>query len=524
MAKREIRFFNTTGPCNPDDHYMLPPEERLVGAQLHRYVKDELYWMLHAPRQTGKTTFLQSWMRELNAVGDVVACYVSVERAQSLDTIERAKPAICSAVCEYAESADLPIPEYHEVDSSSMLSAILRRWAALVAPRPLVVLFDEVDVMQGDALISFLRQLRDGFAGRGVGRFPTSIALVGMRDLRDYITTIKGGIAPNPGSPFNIKSDSALIGNFSRNDLARLFAQRTKETGQQIAQEALDYAWEQSKGQPWLVNSLFMRATLRILDEDSRETVTADHLRLAREQMIQARETHLDALGQRLHDPRVKHVVQTIITGDTDPNMGRTHPDVELAMDLGLIDWSSERGFAIANPVYEEILTRYLSSGYHDSMPPPSTWQWQKPDGTLDMDSLLREFQRFWRENSEMWERKADYTEAFPHLLLLAFLQRLTNGGGRVEREVSAGSGRMDLLVEYLRLRYIIEIKLIRDYDAPERVRSMGLEQVARYRDAKAPDAPAYLVIFDRRSEARLKPWGERITWTVEGGVVVAGC
>jgi hypothetical protein len=272
------------------------------------------------------------------------------------------------------------------------------------------------------------------------------------------------------------------------------------------------------------VNSLFKRTTLRILDEDSRETVTADHLRLAREQMIQARETHLDALGQRLHDPRVKHVVQTIITGDTDPNMGRTHPDVELAMDLGLIDWSSERGFAIANPVYEEILTRYLSSGYHDSMPPPSAWQWQKPDGTLDMDSLLREFQRFWRENSEMWERKADYTEAFPHLLLLAFLQRLTNGGGRVEREVSAGSGRMDLLVEYLRLRYIIEIKLIRDYDAPERVRSLGLEQVARYRDAKAPDAPAYLVIFDRRSEARLKPWGERITWTVEGGVVVAGC
>ncbi|MDR1919056.1 MAG: hypothetical protein LBQ65_05365, partial [Tannerellaceae bacterium] len=67
MSKREIRFFNTTGPCNPDDHYMLAPEERLVGAQLSRYIKDQLYWVLHAPRQTGKTTFLKSWMREINA-------------------------------------------------------------------------------------------------------------------------------------------------------------------------------------------------------------------------------------------------------------------------------------------------------------------------------------------------------------------------------------------------------------------------------------------------------------------------
>jgi predicted AAA+ superfamily ATPase len=59
---------------------MLPPEDRLVGSQLNRYIKDELYWVLHAPRQTGKTTFLQSWAREINAGEEAVACYVSVER------------------------------------------------------------------------------------------------------------------------------------------------------------------------------------------------------------------------------------------------------------------------------------------------------------------------------------------------------------------------------------------------------------------------------------------------------------
>jgi hypothetical protein len=69
------RFFNTTGPCHPLEHYMLPTEARLVGAQLDRYIRNKLYWVLPAPRQTGKSTFLLSWMRELNAARVCAACY-----------------------------------------------------------------------------------------------------------------------------------------------------------------------------------------------------------------------------------------------------------------------------------------------------------------------------------------------------------------------------------------------------------------------------------------------------------------
>ncbi|MDR1886744.1 MAG: hypothetical protein LBQ70_02405, partial [Prevotellaceae bacterium] len=103
---KRIRFFNTTGPCNPDRHYMLPPAERLVGAQLNRYIRDELYWILHAPRQTGKTTLLQSWMREINSGGEAVACYVSVERCQGQSVPEKAMPSICNAIREYTHMAE----------------------------------------------------------------------------------------------------------------------------------------------------------------------------------------------------------------------------------------------------------------------------------------------------------------------------------------------------------------------------------------------------------------------------------
>jgi hypothetical protein len=264
---------------------------------------------------------------------------------------------------------------------------------------------------------------------------------------------------------------------------------------------------------------------MRVLEHESTETVTLEHVRKARQQMIEARETHFGALAFRLQNPGIKNVVQTIITGNTNQLMGRENPAVELAIDLGLVNWSSQTGFTIANPVYEEILTRHLNSGYHDNLPPPSSWQWQKADGSLDMDKLLKEFQRFWRRHSEMWEQKADYTEAFPHLLLTAFLQRVTNGGGYIHLECAAGRGRMDLAVEYEKTLYIIEIKLIHSYDdAPGVVKEEGLEQVRAYRDKTDPQAPAYLLLFDRRDKAKQKPWEERISWTIEDGVTVVGC
>jgi hypothetical protein len=509
---------------------MLPPADRLQGAQLHRYVKDNLYWALHAPRQTGKTTFLQSWMRELNATGKYTACYVSVERCQGLTERSEAIPAICVAIKEWAEAFNLPIPNSSTEEPSSILSSVLTNWSVLVAPKPLVVLFDEVDVLEGDAMISFLRQLRGGFAARGIGLFPTSIALVGMRDLKDYIVSAKDGKPVNPGSPFNIKEDSAVIENFCRNDVACLFAQRTEETGQQIASDALDYVWKQSQGQPWLVNSLFKRATLRILEENDYQTVTIDHIKLAREQMILARETHLESLTYRLRDPRVKYVIETLMTGAIDLQL--TQSDAfRLCLDLGLASTGRE-GSTIANPIYREVLAREISAGTQDMLPPPSQFRWQKPDETLDMDSLLKEFQGFWQENSEMWEEKSDYTEAFPHLLLTAFLQRITNGEGHIEREYAAGRGRMDLAIEYKGSWNIIEIKLLRDRQTFEKVKAEGMKQIIRYRNTFSSSLrmkdgvaiPCYLLIFDRRSEDKKLSWEERILWKVEDDVTIVGC
>ena len=517
MNGKKLHFFNTTGPCNPEKHYMLSPEERLVDAQLSRYISDELYWVLHAPRQTGKTTFLQSWAREINQTGEQVACYVSVEACQGVEEPERAIPAICSAIKDYARLYELSVPTTTD-DSLSALRNILINWAELIAPKPLIVLFDEVDVLVGETLITFLRQLRGGFATRGVGKFPVSIALVGMRDLKDYITASKGGVTPNPGSPFNIKKDSARLTNFSENDIARLFALRTDETGQQITPEALKYVFEQSGGQPWIVNSLFDRVTELILNRESVETVTKEHIYEAREQMILARETHLDALAYRLEDESVRQVIEAIIAGKSDARLAQGDT-FRLCLDLGLVTIIDGTP-AIANPIYREVIAREITYATQLAIPKPE-WAWQNSDGSLDIHTLMLEFQKFWRRHSEIWEERSNYTEAFPHLLLMAFLQRVVNGGGHLEREYAAGRGRMDLALLFNKEWYIIEIKLIHDYDTAEIVLEEGLEQVRRYRDRFDSVRATILAIFDRRENSKTLSWNEKIRHETDGDIEI---
>jgi len=496
---------------------MLPAKERLVGASLDRYIKNKLYWVLHAPRQTGKTTFLQSWMREINSGGEAVACYVSVERCQGFPDADDSIPAIIDAINDFA-SKELPeneVPPRITGNSSSLLSDMLGAWAAQVSPKPLIVLFDEVDTLQDQAMISFLRQLRSGFAARGIGKFPVSVALVGMRDLRDYLIQSKDGVALNPGSPFNIKENSVTLSNFTAKDVARLIDQHVHETGQQFTPEAIELVYELSRGQPWLVNALCKKCAWELVPEESRETVTADHIFQAKELLIKERAVHLDSLAERLRDPKVKRIVEAILVGRNDPQIAEGN-DFELCLDLGLV--SVYDGVPqIANPIYREIIVRVLSQGMQYAIPLPE-WRWQKDDGSLDYAALFTEFQAFWRRNSDAWESKMEYVEAFPHLLVMAFLQRVINGGGRIEREYAAGRGRVDLAVEWpcsagatQGVWAVIEIKLIHPQDSLETTIEEGLKQTARYRDTVGAKE-AWLIVFDRREKSRALPWEQRLS------------
>jgi hypothetical protein len=90
----------------------------------------------------------------------------------------------------------------------------------------------------------------------------------------------------------------------------------------------------------------------------------------------------------------------------------------------------------------------------------------------------------------------------------MAFLHRVVNGGGTLDREYAIGSDRMDICLRYGKVTLGMELKVWRDKRPDPLVK--GLEQLDSYL-ARLGLATGWLVIFDQRSnqpaiEERGKP------------------
>jgi AAA domain len=495
------RHFNTAGPCEPDRHYMVPPEPRFPEAR--ELIEQQGYFVLHAPRQTGKTTTLRALAKSLTAEGRYAALYFTCEEASVAgDHYGAAMHALLGALRTAAAQrlpAELQPPPFPEAADERVLGTALAAWAE-VCPRPLVLFFDEIDSLVGDALLGVLRQLRAGFPERP-GNFPWSIILCGMRDVRDYKLAAGGG-PPRLGSasPFNVKVESSRLGDFSFEEMRALYAEHTAETGQPFTDSAVDRAFELTAGQPWLVNAL-AREIVDKMKIPAPEPITKDHMDEAKERLILARATHLDSLLARLKEPRVRRVIEPLIAGDLVQG-DDLDDDLAYVRSMGLV--ARGKPVRVANPIYREIIVRVLASAAEESIVAEPR-SFVLPDGRLAFKKLLREFAGFWAEHGLAIQAAMPYHEAAPQLVLMAWLQRLVNGGGYIDREYGVGRGRVDLLVRwpYRRRdgekavqRRAVEIKVWRPGQADPRKK--GLEQLDGYL-GQLRLARGVLVIFDRR-------------------------
>ena len=500
------KFFNIAGPCVPGEHYLLPALARLP--ELSGLIATKQYFVIHAARQSGKTTLLKALATEINGGTERVALYCSLETVQGLVDPEKGIPAVMRAVDKsisyHPRLRGFPFATPERVaDFTGGLQRGLTQLCTSI-DRPLVLLFDEADCLSNQTLITFLRQLRDGFVNRAEAPFPSSIALVGMRNIRDY----KAKIRPDSdtlgsASPFNIITRSLTLTNFTQAEIGTLYAQHTTETGQTFTPEAVERAAYWTGGQPWLVNAIARESVEEILRRDWTQPVTAAVIDQAAENLLRRRDTHLDSLYERLKEERVRRVVEPVLTGEEN-SLDLLADDCQYVLDLGLL--RSDKGVLTpANPIYAEVIVRTLSYNTQVAMQSlVAKTPWITPTG-LDMNGLLRAFQLFWRENSAIWEARYEYREAAPHLILMAFLQRVINGGGQLVREYALDRRRVDLCVIYAGIRYPIELKLWR---GPQ-PREAGLDQLANYCDLCGA-TESWLVLFDRVPN---KSWDEKINW-----------
>jgi hypothetical protein len=513
-----MRFFNTNGPMEQDIHYMIPPLSRMNQVELLSLIDQRKYFILHAPRQTGKSSCMRALVEELNRGGRYRAIHVNLEPAQaSRDDVDASMLTILGALAGRAESIlgdSFMMKRFNAVLSGFGGGLALNRLLAEFSahdPRPVVLILDEIDSLVGDTLISVLRQIRSGYEQRPK-EFPQTVILCGVRDVRDYRIHTSGKEIITGGSAFNIKSESLVLGNFTPAEIRTLYELHTAETGQRFEEEIYPLVWDLTAGQPWLVNALAYEICFRADQPgyDRSRPVTIEMVEAAKDTLILRRDTHLDQLADKLKEPRVQRIIEPILTGESFGNIDLSE-DLQYVIDLGLIRQDPENGIVISNRIYSEIIPRTLGAVTQVNLESIQKSAWYvTPEGRLDFDKLLGAFQQFFRENAEIWVDRFDYREAGPHLLLQAFLQRIVNGGGRVEREYGLGRKRTDLLVIWPTpkgvQRVVIELKLLHR-NALETVISKGVEQTAEYLDRCGAEN-GHLVIFDRESS---RSWEERI-------------
>lgn len=503
-----MRFFNTAGPVDPIKHYTLPPLSRLDLEEVLRLIDQEKYFVLHAPRQTGKTSVLLALMERLNREDRYTCLYANIEAAQAVrGDVDRGIRHVCHAIAARAVTyLDDPrlqgwADELNRRNSmAGALTELLERWSR-ENDKPVVLLLDEVDALVGDTLISLLRQIRAGYAQRPRA-FPQTVVLCGVRDVRDYRIHVAGQEIVTGGSAFNVKAKSLRLGNFDVDEVAALYRQHTMETGQAFAEGVLARVWELTRGQPWLVNALGYEACFELkAGRDRARPIQAELIEQAKENLIQRRETHLDQLADKLREERVRRVIEPLLIGQ-DTALDLPLDDIDYARDLGLV--ALDKPLRVANPIYREVIPRQLTASTEEMTVQESAW-YVRPDGRLDMEKLLAAFQQFFREHAEHWIERFQYREAGPQLLLQAFLQRIVNGGGRIDREYGLGRKRTDLLVQWPLdeargflgpvQRAVLDLKLL--HKSLEATLREGLAQTADYLDRTGAEE-GHLLLFDR--------------------------
>jgi len=185
--------------------------------------------------------------------------------------------------------------------------------------------------------------------------------------------------------------------------------------------------------------------------------------------------------------------------------------DVSYVQDLGLL----APGFdvEIANPIYREVIVRVLTTGTQRTIrvEPRS---FLLSDGRIHFRRVLTDFADLWDANGETLAAKEGYHETAAQLIFMAYLQRVVNGGGFIDREFGAGTGRIDVLVRKPYTapdgkpafqKEAVELKVRRAKDGDPLAEGLG--QLDDYLD-RHHLGTGYLVIFDRRPEA--PPWQER--------------
>ncbi len=499
IYRKPTRNFENSGHVNPRLSYYVSLENvtNTTRQDIQTMIDRGRYFSIFAPRQSGKTTFFNRICRELEKDLTYVAIRLSFQKYSSLDKTrfyaeveEKLYDQLLNRLeqvkCEKTEVVRQFLTHHHLVDHISW-SRLFETLNRLIRFKKIVIFIDEFDGIPLSELENFLTSLRDLYQDYKEIKEKAlySIGLIGIRNITKLIV---GGV-----SPFNI-ADQVNLPPFSLKNVRELYNQYTEESNQPFSEEAVKKVYEETAGQPWLVNRLGSILTLDIKSETI-EPIDVNDVRQAILILLREKNDHFDNLYEKakLYKETFVEIVFDHVEYEPDDE------DQGWLEQYGLI--KDKNGNAIvANNIYK---SRYLKTFFKEvkAYREISIKAYTLAGNRLDMERILLDFNLYIAQIgvSAFYQKKKTYEKTGQFLLTAWLYPFVKNREGEVRYEVISGLGRMDILIAYKSRKYIIETKVNRGDDINE-VLEAGINQLCEKYLATEATTEGYLVIFDTRT------------------------
>jgi hypothetical protein len=496
--RKPRRTFEKSGSVNPEASYYVQLENVVNPDKQDIKTMVDLgrYFSIFAPRQSGKTTFLEELCSQLHGDPTYVAVILSFQEYKNLEKsrfysqvekylyqqlIDRLK----QVNCEKLEKVQQFLSQHHFTDHISF-KELFEELNNIVQFKKIVIFIDEFDGIPLSELENFLTTLRELYIKykKVKQKALYSIGLIGIRDITKLIV---GGV-----SPFNI-ADQVEMPPFSLKNVRDLYSQYTRETNQPFTDEAVKKVYKETEGQPWLVNRLGTILTVNV-KPGTVEPIDRQDVEKAIESLLLEKNDHFDNLYEKAilyKETFVKIVFDNVKYKPNDKEQSWLE-------QYGLIK-RKEKKAVVANNIYKE---RFLETFFNETEVPEdiSMTSYVLPGNRLDMENILLDFEQY---ISQIGVR-AFYREQKPYektgqFLLTAWLYQFVKGGeGDLRYEVPSGLGRMDILLTYKGRKYIIETKVNRQNLT--HTLNQGITQVSEKYLASEHYHGGYLVIYDTKT------------------------
>ncbi|MBF0449337.1 MAG: toll/interleukin-1 receptor domain-containing protein [Candidatus Magnetomorum sp.] len=351
------RFFEEQGFVSLESCYLVSLENvvNTKNQNIQKMVNLGRFFTIFAPRQSGKTTFFYDFCRSIEHDPLYIAILFSFQTCQNLtgeqfyqfideNLKEQIHDRLTKLNCKEFNDVMTCMNEFPIKDHTSFYR-LFKKFNSIIHQKKIVIFIDEFDGMPLSELENFLMVLRDLYQNykHTQKKALYSVGLVGIRNIAKLVV---GGV-----SPFNI-ADQVNLPMFSLKNVRDLYAQYTQESHQPFTEKAVCKVYEQTCGQPWMVNRLGTILTINIKPQTT-DPIDETDVDAAIKILLKESNSHFDNLFEKIH--LYHDAFMNIFQHDIayDPN----DKAQSWLKQYGLIKESNAQAI-IANPIYHK---RFLS-------------------------------------------------------------------------------------------------------------------------------------------------------------------